>query len=482
MYTHFIKTIILRHSLLCVFVFGVIQISPLKSQHCGTVPNQEQINYIKSLKPVPTRELKIAKGIVDIPYQIFIVRKDDKTGGIDQNLIKGQIQSVNEIFIKANIRLVPFSDFKYIDNSAFYEFNVRNEDALANKHDIQNVLNIYAFKEIKGGYFGYTYHPEKSRKNRMFIAESGFENNSTLPHELGHFFGLYHTHGKGLPNNDEPISRNADLNNNGILDCYETGDDLCDTPADPNLGLEEYRTFCLDNCEMESKIKSHTGDFYNPHITNLMCYNRHSKCRSEFTDEQLSRIAQTARLERSKLRMKSREIGKKVKGNITFQLKNGDPMPLDLDINLYTFQKAYKSGQFFSFEIDNLSQQRLFISIINMDSHGEVHKVYPYRNDLTFVTPGQRINPMSGHIELDNNVGREYTCILFSNGPIAIDKITEEMKLHRGTFTQRLYNILGDVLLPLDQVKYSYGNAISFEGYIAENEVLPIMIEMQHDN
>ena len=428
-----------------------------------------------------TRDLRIAQGIIDIPYQFHVVRNGGK-GSIAKTMLEENIERLNNLYLNANIRFVSAGPIRYIDNSRFYNFPIHLEDSLANKHDLESTINIYCLNEIRGGYYGYTYHPDKARKNRMFISRSGFENFSTFSHEMGHFFGLYHTHGKGIKSEKrkEPIDRNVDADNNGILDCYESGDDLCDTPADPNLGLEEYRHYCTNNCEILEKIPNQSGDYYEPQITNLMCYNQYSKCRTELTSEQLSRIAKTARNDTKSLRKSRNSAGSKVNGQVVFVKSNGRPMRLSLDINLYRFDKVYYSRDQFSFKVHNGSDQPLHLSIINMDSKRKLYHVFPHKGDIAFLQPNETVNPLEGFITLDEAIGREYICLLFSTYPVDSHRIVNNMTESFGTFSQRLYRVLGRQLLPLDNVHYSEGGSVEFDGILKGTEILPIMLEMDH--
>ena len=453
------------------------------SQRCATVPTEEQISYTRSFELGETRDLRIAKGIIDIPVQIYMITDDKGQGGFDVNLLKGSIEELNEIYIKANIRFIHAGPINTIKNSKYFHFNINSEDDLAANNEVSNALNLFIPKTIKGGYYGYTYHPEKVHKNRMIISHEGLSNGSTLPHEMGHFFGLYHTHGKGNVSNKnrEPISRNTDSNNNGIVDCYETGDDLCDTPADPNMGLEKYREYCLESCEIESKIPApNTGEFYEPLITNIMCYNKHSSCRREFTPEQLTRISQTARNERKSLRKERLVKGKIARGKIGFFIKDGSSMPLDLDINLYRFKQSYTHRDHFYFEIENSSFDKLYMTIVNMDTQKKINKVYPTQGDLNYIASQEKVNPLNGFISLDRTVGKEYTCILLSFKPLNGQQIVDMMETTQGTFTQRLYKSIGSGILPLDNVEYREGEKIDFHATLTDLEILPIMIEMDH--
>ena len=65
--------------------------------------------------------------------------------------------------------------------------------------------------------------------------------------------------------------------------------------------------------------------------------------------------------------------------------------------------------------------------------------------------------------------------------PINAEEITQEMDKLSGNFTNRLYKVLSHQLLPLDHVNYQDGMIITFEGTLVDDEILPIMIEMDHN-
>lgn len=97
----------------------------------------------------------------------------------------------------------------------------------------------------------------------------------TYVHEMGHYFGLPHTF-------DTP-GELVDGSN-----CATTGDEICDTPADP------YPQGSVDaNCRFIGMIQDANGDYYTPDVGNPMSYYPgNCKC-LKFTHDQYWKMANT---------------------------------------------------------------------------------------------------------------------------------------------------------------------------------------------
>jgi hypothetical protein len=104
---------------------------------------------------------------------------------------------------------------------------------------------------------------------------------TTLAHELGHYFGLCHTH--------QPDSRIAAqiVKNDAPLECSScllTGDGVCDTPIDPGT----------EACKLDPETCTATCDSgATPDPNNLMSY--FVACRKYFSDEQIGHLRKWAR-------------------------------------------------------------------------------------------------------------------------------------------------------------------------------------------
>ncbi|MEL6864030.1 MAG: M43 family zinc metalloprotease [Bacteroidota bacterium] len=107
----------------------------------------------------------------------------------------------------------------------------------------------------------------------------------TLPHEMGHYFNLYHTfeadaNGPSTVSEDEP-------------ECSNNGDLVCDTPADPFMvgdDVEDYVDVDL-GCRFISPLTDSNGEAYVPDVGNYMSYYP-DRCRCGFTYGQYVRMAE----------------------------------------------------------------------------------------------------------------------------------------------------------------------------------------------
>jgi PKD repeat protein len=121
------------------------------------------------------------------------------------------------------------------------------------------------------------------------MANSCATNGSTLSHEMGHFFALSHTHG-----NSNDIASTEELVNGS--NCESTGDFICDTPADPQLGASNVSF----NCQYTGFAQDINEDFYQPDPTNIMSYSR-KECRTFFSPQQYARINAVYQVSRNSL-------------------------------------------------------------------------------------------------------------------------------------------------------------------------------------
>ena len=212
-----------------------------------------------------------------VPLEIHIVRRSDGTGGLDPLVLFDALVQLNEYYENANLGFNICDDLNYIDDDDLYDFSTSDSDALVDMYNVANRANIYfvgsllnSNGESLAGNSSYPWTPRK----RILIKNSEVDNGSTLLHEMGHFFGLFHTH------DDYDGAELVDQSN-----CEDAGDGFCDTPADPNL----YQQVDV-NCNYIGTAVDANGDTYNPDTHNIMSY-APDFCRNQFSPEQYDHIA-----------------------------------------------------------------------------------------------------------------------------------------------------------------------------------------------
>ncbi len=178
-------------------------------------------------------------------------------------------------------------EFRYVDN---FRYNKHNQDLhweeMQTLYHEKNRINVYYVNEIiiPSGVEGYAGLGQIVNLNSSGIVlkknAGGYTGSKTLPHEMGHFFGLEHTfEGNGVELVDGS-------------NCATHGDKVCDTPADPFVDGDNVGDYVNAGCEFISPKKDANGDFYNALVGNIMSYYP-DFCDCGFTDGQYQKMANT---------------------------------------------------------------------------------------------------------------------------------------------------------------------------------------------
>ncbi|MEL7001541.1 MAG: M43 family zinc metalloprotease [Bacteroidota bacterium] len=243
---------------------------------CGTEVNEEQLEFMSTIDAISKNRSNTRFGAqVNVPIKFFILRRTDGTGGADPARVAQLLNEVNEIYAPANMTFEQISSPSFVNNDEFFDLSTSEEESLASSRDVSGVINIYISGNLESGTLcGYTRFPPSS--DRIFLNQACIDEVGTTAHELGHYFTLFHTHGK--TNNgttDELVSG---------INCDILGDNVCDTPADPNLtGLVN------GACSYTGDRRDREGNLFNPNPTNLMSY-APNRCRNFFSQGQYERI------------------------------------------------------------------------------------------------------------------------------------------------------------------------------------------------
>jgi len=266
------------------------------AQDCGTTISEEESIQLEKLlqsNETSSRRLVANDAVVNIPLKFHLFRRTDGSGGLNQSQIDNLIAQVNDYYINANMLFFQEGDINYIDDDDIYDFNADSEGDATVGNTVTNVVNVYLFNSIQlsgSPLCGYTRFPPSA--DRVFAVYSCVTNgNTTLEHELGHYFTLYHTHGTtNTGTTDELVNQS---------NCRSAGDRLCDTPADPNLSGQ-----VDSNCAYIGGATDANGDIYKPDPSNIMSY-APDRCADKFSRDQYDRIRTGFENGRSNLRFTS---------------------------------------------------------------------------------------------------------------------------------------------------------------------------------
>jgi hypothetical protein len=258
---------------------------------CGTIvtPEQAAAYLIKIQNQVPGEGAAAGAPPYYVPIAPHIVRQSDGTLGLSEARYNQAIADANLHFAGSGITFytVP-GGIDYIDSDAFYyDIDTYLEiDALRTTNAVPNAINIYftEFLDYESGAlcgisaFTFSSVQAIAMRNSCTANDSGLGNHSTFSHEIGHFFDLFHTH--------EPAfgSEYVDGSN-----CASAGDQLCDTPADPQLSSS---TVSSGTCTYTGSATDPQGDPYAPDATLLMSYSL-KHCRDNFSPESLTKVEAT---------------------------------------------------------------------------------------------------------------------------------------------------------------------------------------------
>ena len=244
-------------------------------------------NYLKTIKYDQLKNDDFV--LYRVPLKFWIYTKSDGSGNATPDQIKDFMTNLNYFhqINKTGFRFY-LADVQYIQNDKHNELGYyREAPRLSRKNKQAGLINIHIARNIKKGHG--TVRGTYNMVTKSVLIKQ-YTSKSSLAHEIGHYFGLKHTHrnyDKGK-SKQEPVSRTR-KNKKGERLCEVNGDKLCDTPAEPRLSK------CVNrNCEYTGEFRDQWGDLYKPDPTNIMGYPAYRKCRTKFTRGQIAVMLYTA--------------------------------------------------------------------------------------------------------------------------------------------------------------------------------------------
>ena len=274
-------------STFCLILFISLCLLAQAQYPCGVKHSTSEVEAMSAFlleQQGNTRGHQNPDTIYSVPIKFHIVRHDDGNGGLSENKIPQILDTINAFYKNSFLQFEQCGATNYINNSAFMGFQPeKEEEALTAKTEKPRVINMYFMDSVflqDVLVCGFAYLPVGDDPKRAYITNACALSGNTVPHEIGHLFSLLHTHGVSNDGTDELV--------NGS-NCTNAGDNLCDTPADPNLaGKVVYNVF-PNTCSYVGDEKDANGEEYMPNVYNIMSYTI-GQCTREFSPQQYNQV------------------------------------------------------------------------------------------------------------------------------------------------------------------------------------------------
>lgn len=253
--------------------------------------SQSNLSYCGTTEDVPwLREYQRNPGIhprsnetLFVPITVHIVGTDEGSGYADLVQVLEAFCLLNEDFEPVNVQFYMNGNFRFIDDSDYYDHSFTTGRFMMTKNNVPNTINAYIVDNPAGA-CGYSFYDRGISLSKSCIGSG----DHTWAHEIGHYLSLPHTF-RGWEGYEHEYDSIAPFEIEGVLvekadssNCAEAGDGFCDTPADylndrwscNNDGLSQTLQMDPDSVEFRS------------HGKYIMSYSNDG-CQSIFSDEQI---------------------------------------------------------------------------------------------------------------------------------------------------------------------------------------------------
>lgn len=259
-------------------IISVFSISLSFGQNISPAPCATQITpevraWFHSLDHDRRKIFRIQNQELYVPVVIHLVGNDQGFGFFPKDMAYQLICELNRHFIPVHMRFFLADTIHYIADDQYYVHDWNNGYNMMNIYNVDDVMNVYVVQDPAEA-CGYAYYPgggPNHGRGGIALAKScARPDNSTFPHEVGHYFSLPHTFDQWNSGNAEYVDGS---------NCSNAGDYFCDTPAD----FLDFRW----NCPYTGNQTDPQGDPYQPDGTFFMSYSI-EPCANHFSLEQMN--------------------------------------------------------------------------------------------------------------------------------------------------------------------------------------------------
>lgn len=173
-----------------------------------------------------------------------------------------------------------------------------------------------------------------------------------------------------------------------------------------------------------------------------------------------------------------------LKGELNLQLSTGASMQASLNksdaLPHYDIRGSFISGTRYRLYLTN--NEPAFVYIIGSDLNSNTSQVFPPRDDispaLTYKQSHIAIPDEKWYLEMDNNPGTDFMCVLYAKHELDIKEIISSIKSGSGSFYDKLKKALGKTIALSEEITFN-SSKISFDA-ATNGTVVPIIITLNH--
>jgi hypothetical protein len=182
--------------------------------------------------------------------------------------------------------------------------------------------------------------------------------------------------------------------------------------------------------------------------------------------------------------VKSVNLGGEIHFHLTAAGKKGDEMYVQLNsektIPCYRMKKSYESGSRYRIYISN--NEPAYVYVIGSDLSNSVSLAFP-PDDKTSALIDKSSNiaipDETWSIEMDNTIGTDYVCVLYSENALPIHNTVKKIKAAAGNFYDKIRFALSADMISAKEINYSQ-NVVRFDVKGTGKTVVPVIVEIGH--
>ncbi|MBC8046987.1 MAG: T9SS type A sorting domain-containing protein [Fimbriimonadaceae bacterium] len=242
----------------------------IAQNYCGTLQTEEQLTWLRDFQANYTGSDFRGGDTYYVPLKVHIVGTDEGTGYMNAQTVMQDICDLNDKFAATGFHFYLFEGINYINNDDYYNHDWDDGYLMMVNNNVANVSNMYFVNDPVGNCGYFSYGGDATAINN----DCGGIGNSTIAHELGHFFSLPHTF-YGWEWGEPAASDQEEVDGDN---CNSAADGFCDTPPD-------YAPFRW-NCSSPPDYTDPDGVEFTPDGTYYMSYSNDA-CTDKFSEEQM---------------------------------------------------------------------------------------------------------------------------------------------------------------------------------------------------